>query len=86
MWINSLIHKMACEQHIIKKIKASQKMTTRQSESNHASIYMSNGLYFCPKLARNDNFAPIESLKIIIEMKAYLQASKLNVHVYKCYM
>ena len=62
MWINSLIHKMACEQHIIKKIKASQKMTTRQSESNHASIYMSNGLYFCPELARNDNFAPIESL------------------------
>ena len=44
----------------IEKIKTSQKMTTRQSESNHASIYMSKGLYFCPKLARNDNFAPFE--------------------------
>lgn len=42
------------------KIKTSQKMTTRQSESNHASIYMSKDLYFCPKLARNDNFAPFE--------------------------
>ena len=64
MWINPLIHKMAFEQLItlkgIEKIKTSEKKTTRQSESNHASIYMSKGLYFCPKLARNDNFAPFE--------------------------
>ena len=43
-----------------------QKMTTRQSESNHASIYVLNGFYFCPKLPKNYNILPSEPLKIII--------------------
>ena len=43
-----------------------QKMTKRQSESNHASIYGLNGLYFCPKLPKNYNILPLESSKIII--------------------
>ena len=41
-------------------------MTTRQSESNHASIYVLNGFYFCPKLPKNYNILPLEPLRIII--------------------
>ena len=51
----------------IEKIKTSiKKMTTRQSESNHASIYVLNGFYFCPKLPKNYNILPLEPLRIII--------------------
>ena len=31
-----------------------------------------NGFYFCPKLARNYNIVPFETLKVIIVMKDYL--------------
>ena len=53
-------------------------MTTSQSESNHASIYMLNRFYYCLKLARNYIIVPFEFLKIIIDMKAFFASVKIT--------
>ena len=57
-------------------------MTARQSQSKHASIYMLNGFYFCPKLARNYDTMPLEFLKTVIDIIFESVKIILNIHVH----